>query len=87
LNWPKTQVNIIDEDSPKAGASPEQPGGFTIIQVWLWFHSKKLHFPLQTNTLPEIQRVTASYHAIHSVLTNPVYAGVYAYGKTRILRR
>lgn len=27
--------------------------------------------------------MAASYHAIHSVLTNPVYAGVYAYGKIR----
>lgn len=55
----------------------------SVRQVWLWFQSKKLHFPLQTNTLPEIKWVTASYHAIHSVLTNPVYAGVYAYGKTK----
>lgn len=55
----------------------------SVRQVWLWFQSKKLHFPLQTNTLPETKWVTASYHAIHSVLTNPVYAGVYAYGKTK----
>jgi Recombinase len=27
--------------------------------------------------------VDASYHAIHQVLTNPVYAGAYVYGKTR----
>ena len=33
--------------------------------------------------MPEITWVAASYHAIHSVLTNPVYAGVYAYGKTK----
>jgi DNA invertase Pin-like site-specific DNA recombinase/translation initiation factor 2 beta subunit (eIF-2beta)/eIF-5 len=55
----------------------------SVRQVWLWFRSKQLHFPLQTNTLPEIKWVTASYHAIHAVLTNPVYAGVYAYGKTK----
>jgi len=55
----------------------------SVRQVWLWFQSNKLRFPLQTNTLPEIKWVSASYHAIHSVLTNPVYAGVYAYGKTR----
>jgi DNA invertase Pin-like site-specific DNA recombinase/transposase len=55
----------------------------SVRQVWLWFQSKKLRFPLQTNTLPDIKWVSASYHAIHSVLTNPVYAGVYAYGKTR----
>jgi predicted DNA-binding transcriptional regulator AlpA len=33
--------------------------------------------------LPEIKWVTPSYHAIHSVLTNPTYAGVYTYGKTK----
>jgi len=55
----------------------------SVRQVWLWFQSQNLRFPLQTNTLPEIKWVAASYHAVHSVLTNPVYAGVYAYGKTR----
>jgi DNA invertase Pin-like site-specific DNA recombinase len=55
----------------------------SVRQVWLWFRSQGLHFPLQSNTLPEIKWVTASYHAIHAVLTNPVYAGVYVYGKTR----
>jgi DNA invertase Pin-like site-specific DNA recombinase len=55
----------------------------SVRQVWLWFQSKKLHFPLQTSTLPEIEWVTPSYHAIHSVLKNPVYAGAYVYGKTK----
>lgn len=55
----------------------------SVRQVWLWFGSKNLLFPLQTNLLIEIKWITASYHAIHRVLTNPVYAGVYAYGKTR----
>jgi hypothetical protein len=31
----------------------------------------------------EIRWVEASYHAIHQVLANPVYAGAYVYGKTR----
>lgn len=55
----------------------------SVRQVWLWFQSENLRFPLQTNALPEIKWVAASYHAIHSVLSNPVYAGVYAYGKTK----
>jgi hypothetical protein len=54
-----------------------------VRQVWLWFLSKKLPFPLQSSLLPEIKWVTPSYHAIHSVLTNPTYAGVYTYGKTK----
>jgi DNA invertase Pin-like site-specific DNA recombinase len=52
-------------------------------RVWLWFRSEGLEFPLQTITLAEIRWVAASYHAIHQVLTNPVYAGAYAYGKRR----
>lgn len=52
-------------------------------RVWLWLRSEGLEFPLQTITLAEIRWVSASYHAIHQVLTNPVYAGAYAYGKSR----
>jgi DNA invertase Pin-like site-specific DNA recombinase len=52
-------------------------------QVWLWFRSQALPFPLQTNALLEIRWVTATYTAIHQVLTSPVYAGAYVYGKTR----
>lgn len=55
-------------------------------QVWLWFRSQGLSFPLQSNTLSDIRWVTPTYTAIHSVLTNPVYAGAYVYGKTRCER-
>jgi DNA invertase Pin-like site-specific DNA recombinase len=55
----------------------------SVRQVWLWFRSQDLRFPLQSNTLAEIRWVSPTYHALHSILTNPVYAGVYAYGKTR----
>ncbi len=52
-------------------------------RVWLWFRSQGLEFPLQTHHGGEIRWVEASYTAIHHVLTNLVYAGAYAYGKTR----
>ena len=52
-------------------------------RVWLWFRSEGLDFPLQSIQLRDIQWVAPTYHAIHSVLTNPVYAGAYVYGKTR----
>jgi DNA invertase Pin-like site-specific DNA recombinase len=52
-------------------------------QVWLWFRSQELRFPLQTSTLEEIRWVAPSYTKIHQVLTNPVYAGAYVYGKSR----
>jgi DNA invertase Pin-like site-specific DNA recombinase len=55
----------------------------SVRQVWLWFRSQGLPFPLQTTRLAEIRWVVPTYAAIHHVLTNPAYAGVYAYGKTR----
>ena len=55
-------------------------------QVWLWFRSQGLSFPSQSNSLADIRWVTPTYTAIHGVLTNPVYAGAYVYGKTRCER-
>jgi DNA invertase Pin-like site-specific DNA recombinase len=52
-------------------------------QVWLWFRQQGLRFPLQSSTLPEMRWITPSYTKIHEVLSNPVYAGAYVYGKTR----
>jgi len=52
-------------------------------RVWLWFRTEGVKFPLQLHAHAEIRWVEASYHAIHHVLTNPVYAGAYVYGKTR----
>src|SRR3984893_397884 len=52
-------------------------------RVWLWFRSEGLKFPLQMHQGGEIRWVEASYTAIHQVLTNPVYAAAYVYGRTR----
>jgi len=50
-------------------------------RVWLWLRSEDLAFPSQS--VAGIQWITPTYTAVHHVLTNPVYAGAYAYGKTR----
>jgi len=58
-------------------------------RVWLWFRSEGLSFPLQTMPagMPgPIRWVAPTYHALHQILTNPVYAGAYTYGKTRCER-
>jgi hypothetical protein len=52
-------------------------------RVWLWFRLHGLRLPLRMHQGWEIRWVEASYTAIHQVLSNPVYAGAYAYGKTR----
>jgi DNA invertase Pin-like site-specific DNA recombinase len=52
-------------------------------QVWLWFRTQQLLFPLQSNHHDEIRWLVPTYSKIHQVLTNPVYAGAYVYGKSR----
>jgi DNA invertase Pin-like site-specific DNA recombinase/predicted DNA-binding transcriptional regulator AlpA len=52
-------------------------------RVWLWFRSEGVSFPLQRHAGAELLWVSPGYNAIHTVLTNPVYAGAYAYGKSR----
>ena len=56
-------------------------------QVWLWFRTQGLSFPLQTPGARALRWGAPTYTAIHHVLTNPVYAGAYVYGKTRQERR
>jgi DNA invertase Pin-like site-specific DNA recombinase len=58
-------------------------------RVWLWFRSEGLSFPLQTTPggLPSpIRWVVPTYTALHHILSNPVYAGAYTYGKTKYER-
>jgi DNA invertase Pin-like site-specific DNA recombinase len=57
----------------------------TARQVWLWFQSEGLLFPHECQN-GEIRWVKPTYVAIHTVLSNPVYAGAYAYGKSRCER-
>ncbi len=52
-------------------------------RVWLWLRSEGLSFPRQYTYGTAIRWGAPTYTAIHSVLTNPVYAGAYAYGKSR----
>jgi DNA invertase Pin-like site-specific DNA recombinase len=52
-------------------------------RVWLWFRAENLSFPLQMHHTEPIRWVAPTYTAIHNVLSNPVYAGAYCYGKTR----
>jgi transposase len=52
-------------------------------RVWLWFHTEGLNFPSRFNQTDEIRWTPPTYTAIHHILTNPVYAGAYCYGKSR----
>jgi DNA invertase Pin-like site-specific DNA recombinase len=56
--------------------------------VWLWLREQGLKFPLQPHSYAtvdggEITWVEPTYHAVHTVLTHPAYAGAYTFGRTR----
>src|SRR5215470_2783134 len=54
----------------------------SVRQVWLWFRSQSLRFPSQADAWgAEIRWIMPTYRSIHQVLTNPVYAGAYVYGR------
>ena len=55
----------------------------SVRRVWLWLRSEGLSFPAQYNHGEEIRWGAPTYTGIHSILTSPVYAGAYVYGKTR----
>jgi DNA invertase Pin-like site-specific DNA recombinase len=55
----------------------------SVRRVWLWFCSEGLRLPLQSSTLEDIRWVEPTYSKIWEILTNPVYAGVYVYGRTQ----
>jgi DNA invertase Pin-like site-specific DNA recombinase len=58
--------------------------------VWLWLKEQGLKMPLQKNVYAgadgEITWVEPTYTAVHKILTHPVYAGAYVYGKTKFER-
>ncbi len=60
--------------------------------AWLWLRDQGLKFPLQPGGYVtagdggEITWVEPTYHAVHTVLTHPAYAGAYTFGRTRTER-
>ena len=55
----------------------------SVRQVWLWMRREAVQFPMRRFTHGEVQWAVPTYHQVHSVLESPVYAGAYAFGKTR----
>jgi DNA invertase Pin-like site-specific DNA recombinase len=56
----------------------------TARQVLLWMVSQNIHFPYPSNgrTLTSFEWRPIRYRNVISILKNPFYAGVYAYGKS-----
>jgi DNA invertase Pin-like site-specific DNA recombinase len=56
-------------------------------QVMLRLLEEDRKLPRRATTDRQVRWATASYKAVHEILTNPVYAGCYAYGRKRTERR
>src|ERR1700745_2549729 len=69
--------------SPSARSLPNSPRPAPPGRVAVGSRPGGLKFRLQMHQGGEIRGVEASYTAIHQVLTTPVYAGAYVYGRTR----
>ena len=88
LVWGEEEGEIlIDGDEAVRGAIATIFERFaelgSVRQVWLWMRREGVQFPMHRFTHAEIEWIMPTYHQIHSVLENPVYAGAYTFGKTR----
>jgi DNA invertase Pin-like site-specific DNA recombinase len=58
----------------------------SVRAVWLWLRDQGLQLPLSKNgylaATAEIVWVDPTYHAVHTILTHPAYAGAYTFGRT-----
>ena len=52
-------------------------------RVWLWFRDEGLQFPVRLRNGDDVRWIPPAYSSIVQVLRNPVYAGAYAFGKSR----
>ena len=74
--------------SPRSSGSSPLSG--SVRATWLWLRAagpalaaaaRRVY--LHGNGRPEITWVEPTYHAVHTTLTHPAYAGAYVYGRTR----
>ena len=61
----------------------------TVRQVFLWFDRQQIQLPIAVGPegSSEIVWRSARYHAVHSILKNPLYAGAYVYGRSKTVVR
>ena len=61
----------------------------SVRQVYFWLDQQQIPLPIVRGPEDacEIFWQPARYHAVHSVLRNPIYAGAYAYGRSKTVVR
>jgi excisionase family DNA binding protein len=86
LVWgPEEGQILLDPDEAVRGAIGAVFEQFAVCGsargVWLWLREQGLRLPSQQHR----QRAwtSATYPAVHKILTHPAYAGAYVYGRTR----
>jgi DNA invertase Pin-like site-specific DNA recombinase len=55
----------------------------SVRRVWRWFLTDGRRLPKHATSGPEVLWEEPTYARIHMILTNPIYAGAYVYGKTQ----
>ena len=55
----------------------------SIRQVFLWFRGEKVELPVRMPGQAPVWKVPASAGSIRQILTNPIHAGAYVYGRRR----
>jgi DNA invertase Pin-like site-specific DNA recombinase len=78
---------LLDPDEAVRGAIQTVFDRFAEVgsarRVWLHFRSEGLLFPSRQHVRASIQWIAPTYTNMHAVLTNPVYAGAYIYGRSK----
>src|SRR6202165_4037988 len=61
----------------------------SVRQVYFWLDQQQIQLPIVRGPEDacEIFWQPARYHAVHSVLKNPIYAGAYTYGRSKTVVR
>src|ERR1700720_3694420 len=59
----------------------------SVRQVYFWFDRQRIQLPVALGPKDAREMVwqPARYHAVLSILKNPVYAGAYAYGRSKMI--
>jgi hypothetical protein len=59
----------------------------TVRQVLLWYLSEKIPLPTYKRSSAKILWRIPVYARLYTILTNPVYAGVFVYGRRAVRTR
>jgi DNA invertase Pin-like site-specific DNA recombinase len=70
----RNAVRTVFEKFPELGS---------VRQVWVWFRSESALLPSRPRQGADVRWAAPTYHGLYAILTNPLYAGAYHFGRTR----